>query len=256
MTLIEFVNAEIDSIDEIDIRNGYYMMELLGNDEYEINSLPSVSLNETLLKSIGTFKLYKSSNVYDKLHNDVYNMNIGYMPIGYIPFFFNTQILAGANNTIIPTIIYPSELDKASYAFLGHEYNHCLKDTNLKERRIRDRVSEVIPMFYEIMCADKEMDEDVSKEIMNRRLFLLQLDKEENTDDKVRQLQYFNSYYYALALHNKFKDNKILILRLIERVLLGEISTLDLLNMLNIYDKDLDYEVSYELERIKQYILG
>ena len=85
-------------------------------------------------------------------------------------------------------------------------------------------------------------------------MLLLRLDKEVN-DDLEKKLQYFNSYYYALALYKRYKTDKILVLRLISRVLHGEISTLDLLNMLNIYDSDLDYVVSRELEEIKQYIL-
>ena len=71
----------------------------------------------------------------------------------------------------------------------------------------------------------------------------------------VRQLQYFNSYYYALALFNRYEEDKLVILRLISRVLTGEISTLDLLKMLNIYNHDLDYNVSKELNNVKEYIL-
>jgi hypothetical protein len=252
MTLEEFYCTEIDEIDGQDVENAYYMMDLLGHEDFDMYKLPRVSVIESVTKSISTFKMYKSSALDDEVNS--MKRYIGYMPYGEVPFYFNTQMVVGENHNIVPTIVYPKVLDKTSYAFLGHEFHHALKDVNCTERKIRDRVAEVIPMFYEMMCADEESEELISKEILKRRLFLLQADKEEETDDIARRLQYFNSYYYALALFHRYKVDKLLILRLISRVLTGEINTLDLLKMLNIYDKDLDYDVSRELEIIKEYI--
>ena len=253
MTVEEFFNSEIDDITEADINNAYFMRSLLGDDEFTPKETPRVTIMESVRKSLGTFDIYKSI----PLNREISNMKkqIGYMPYGDVSFCFSTQMLVGDDETIVPTIIYPMQLDKTSYAFLGHEFHHALKDVNCKERKVRDRLSEVIPMFYEMICADEEVDTDISKEILKRRLILLDEDKNEETDDVVRQLQYFNSYYYALALFNRYGKDELLVLRLVSRVLTGEISTLDLLNMLNIYDKDLDYVVSKELYNIKEYIL-
>lgn len=253
MDIIDFYNADIDEIDNVDIRNGYYMRDLLGYDEYRINNLSHVSLQVTFIKSLNTFKLYGDNKLLEKVYDE--KKHYSYLPFGDIPFHFNIQMFLGENNQVCPTIIFPNVLDKASYAFLGHEFHHCVKDINLKERRVRDRVSEVIPMFYEMLCADEEENEIVSKEILKRRLSLLDLDKKSECEDS-RQLQYFNSFYYALALYNRYRkdENKVLILRLITRVLNGEISTLDMLEMLDIYGMDLDYNVSWELEMMKEYV--
>jgi len=254
MDILDFFKAEIDTISETDVRNGYYMMDLLGDDYYGITVFPQITLKEVLLKSVDSFKLYKSNSLIEKMDKE--KRNISYITQGRAPFGFGIQMILGKDNNILPTIICPRNVDCTSYAFFGHEFHHALKDVTIRERKIRDRVAEVIPMFYEMLCVENENDEKVSKEILRRRVFLLQADKENETDDTTRQLQYFNSYYYALALYNKYKkkENKILILRLISRVLCGEINTLDLLNMLNIYDSDSDYIVSRELESIKQYI--
>lgn len=253
MDIIDFMQVEIDPIDKIDIRNGYYMRDILGNDEYKINNLPHVSLQEAFKKSLDTFKLYKDNKLLEKVYEE--KKHYGYMPLGVVPFHFNTQMFVGEHNQVCPTIIFPNVLDNASYAFFGHEFHHSIKDINKEERMIRDRVSEVIPMFYEMLCSNFEDDEEVSKEILKRRLVLLDLDKKNECED-ARQLQYFNSFYYALALYNRYRkdENKVLILRLITRVLNGEISTLDLLEMLDIYGMDLDCNVSWELEMMKEYV--
>ena len=254
MDIIEFMQAGIDPIDNIDIRNGYYMRDLIDLDDYGLVSLPRVSLKESFIKSLESFKLYRSETLMKNLMEE--KKHFDYVPLGVIPFHFNTQMFVGKNNQIVPTIIFPNNLDEASYAFFGHEFHHCIKDVCIEERRIRDRVSEVIPMFYEMICSDLEENEVVSKEIKKRRLSLLQLDKSSECED-VRQIQYFNSFYYALALYNIYRkdENKVLILRLINRVLKNEISTLDMLEMLNIYGMNLDYEVSGELEMMKEYVL-
>lgn len=254
MKYIDYFSIKVDDIQKNDIRNGYYMMELIGDDEYTPCRLPIVSIRECFDKSIGTFKLYKDDNIVSELNKKIRNKDINYMSEGIFPFMFNTELLLGCNEEIAPTIIYPYEFDKASYAFLGHEFNHSLKDTSFKEIKVKNRVNDVIPLFYERVCAENEINEDISVEILKRRLLLLRLDKEVN-DDLEKQLQYFNSYYYALALYKRYKKDKILVLRLISRVLHGEISTLDLLNMLNIYNNDFDYVVSRELETIKEYVL-
>ncbi|MBQ9019015.1 MAG: hypothetical protein IJ097_01720 [Bacilli bacterium] len=252
MTLTEFFNSKIDDIEQSDIENAYFMRSLIGDEDYAINKVEKVSVMESVVRSLSTFDIYKSIPLNKEI--SVMKKKIAYMPYGDVSFCFGTQMLVGDDEEIIPTIIYPRELDKASYVFLGHEFHHALKDLNYSERKIRDRFAEVIPMFYEMICANEETDENVSKEIFKRRLILLNGDKAEETDDIIGQLQYFNSYYYALALFNRYEEDKLLILRLISRVLVGEISTLDLLNMLGIYEKDLDYTVSKELYNIKEYI--
>ena len=255
MDIINFLQTEIDPMDDSDIRNGCYMRDVFEFDDYKLTKLPQVSLKESFVKSLETFKLYRNNQLLEKLMEEKKHMD--YLPLGLIPFHFSTQFFVGEHNQVLPTIMFPGVLDKASYAFFGHEFHHALKDVNPIERQIRDRVSEVIPMFYEMLCSEFEEDKVVSKEIIKRRFSLIQLDKMSETDEPIRRLQYFNSCYYALALYNKYREdeNKLLILRLITRVLNGEINTMDLLEMLNIYGEDLDYNVSYELDMMKKYVL-
>lgn len=253
MTVQDFFNTEIDEITEQDIDNAYYMKSLIGDIDFKLKVMPKASITETVVKSLSTFDIYKSKGLNEKI--PIMKKEIKYFPDDGIPFYFSTQMFPNDEGNIFPFITYPMELDKTSYVFLGHEFHHALKDVYCKERKIRDRVAEVIPMFYELVCANEEDDEKVSKEILKRRLLFLEADKEEDSNDLVRQLQYFNSYYYALALYNRYRKDKLLVLRLISRVLTGEINTLELLNLLNIYNINLDYYVSYELDDIKEYIL-
>ena len=235
-----FIDSE-EKISKHDLRNGMFMKELLGDEEYEINILPSVSDLEVDKRCKATFKLY-GGNVSEILGTK----KIKYMFLGSAPYMFDTQIYV-EDGEVLPLIFHPDEFDKASYVFLGHELNHALKDFNSSKVLVEDSVYDVIPFFYELMCAESEENEKVKKEIYKRRIDLLQ------DEGFIKSI----SYYYALALFEKYKGrDEILVLRLISRVLNGEITTYDLLNMLGIYNTDLDYIVSRELETIKQYILS
>lgn len=251
MTIVEYYNIPIDDLEKKEVIHAEYMKELVGDEYYKLSPLPQISLKESLLKTIFTFNKYKSDRLSEELYGKVTQWD--YLPSGDVPFCFDFKMLLGVNEQMNPTVLRPDVYDRASYAFFGNAYHKALKGMNPEEIKLRDRLNDVIPLFYEIMCSDDEYSEDVSKEILRRRILLLQAEKEDN--DEVDCLECFNSYYYALALHNVYRDNKVLVLRLIERVLMGEISTLDLLNALDIYDNDSDYLVSWELEMIKQYIL-
>ena len=253
MNMHEYYAVEIDDQSEIDKKNGLFMHELLGYNGYEEDNLPGVSISKAFEKSISTFKSYKDIRLFNQLDKCMENKSIQFMAISDDPFVFDTVVTPVENEIMSPIIVCPEIFDKASYVFLGHEFHHALKDLYIKERKIKDRLSDVIPMFYERVCAEEEQEDKTSKEILKRRLILLEDISE--LDDYTEQLKEFNSYYYALALYKKYKKDPIIVLRLISRVLHGEISTLDLLYMLNMYDEDLDYAVSRELETIKQYIL-
>ena len=254
MDIIDFYRIEIDPISDSDIRNGYYMRSILEYEDYGITDLPFVSFEESFVKSLMAFKMYKDTNLLKELFDK--KAHFDYYPKYIEPYHFSTLMNLGEKSQIVPAIEYPYVFDDTSYAFFGHEFNHCMKDVNVEERKIRDRVYEVIPMFHELLCSENESNEIISKEILKRRLSLLQLDKTIGSHED-NQIQYFNSFYYALGLYDMYKDdkNKVIILRLISRVLKGGISTLDLLEMLNIYGVNLDDKVACELDSIKEYVL-
>ena len=250
MDVIEFY-SNVDDIEKSDIKNGFYMEELLGDDYYPINELDKIDSSLSYSKAI--FKFNKYGN--DDLMRTLCQIKPSdFLPsFGKAPYCFDTKMLSKNSMKISPTVLFPDVFDKASYAFFGHQFHHLLKDKNVEEIKIRNRVSDVIPLFYELMCADDEDNKLVAKEIIKRRIFLLQLEKRKRDD--IDTLQLFNSYYYALGLFLKYKKDDLIVLRLISRVLMGEITTLELLTMLNLYEEDLDYEVSRQLETIKQNIL-
>ena len=250
MDFLEFYGIKTDEIQDTDIRNGIFMSELLGDDFYPINKVTPVTLKESHTKMIFTFNKYKS----DTLMEEVYRKNklIKYYAVGSSPYCFKNEMFLGMQDSLATTMFCPETIDKASYAFFGGQFQHALKDDKVAERKLKDRVYDVLPMFYEMTCADDEYSEDIAKEIYKRRILLLQLEK--GKEENVGTLQLFNSYYYALSLFKKYKEDKLLVLRLASRVLMGEISTLELLNLLNIYEKDLDYVVARELETIKEYV--
>lgn len=252
MNLVEFFSSEIDDITDSDIENAYFMRSLLDDTNYEVKKVPKASVIESVVKALATFDGYKSLPLNEEIQ--IMKRNVHYLTKRRASYDFDTSLDIENSNEVVPTIIYPQTLDKTSYAFLGHEFHHALKDVHCKERKMRDRLAEVIPMFYEMMCADSENNELVAKEIFKRRLILMNREREENPEEMARQMQYFNSYYYALALFNRYGKDELLVLRLISRVLIGEISTLDMLSMLDIYDNNMDYTVSRELEMIKGYI--
>lgn len=247
-------NIEIDEMNCDDLKKAHYMRDLIGCEDYEIDRLIQVSMREVFLKGFASFKLYRDEELYNKVNGDDYNTK--YIAAGYLPFQFSAKTEYCEEQKNVTAIYYPKMQDKASYVFFGSKLHHALKDINPKEIIARNKVDEVIPMFYEMLCASEEMDKDISVEVLKRRLMLIQLDEKEEMMNETKQLQQFNSYYYAVALFNKYKkeEDKISMLHQISRVLKGEMSTLDLLTILDIYGSNLDYAVSCELDEIKEYI--
>lgn len=253
----EFFKIEFDDIEEIDIDRANYILNKIPND-YKVAQYinPSYNFDSKVDKAIEMFNVYRSENLMDLLTNMVHE-EIAYTTTefngikqGNFPIKFAVDFVDNGENKVLPIITYPRILDDVSYVFLGNNFHIALKDLNENERKLKNRFEKVIPMFYELVSSDLEEDEYISKEILTRRISLLSLDKNIFND----KLQKFNSYYYSLCLYNKYKENPILVLRLVTRVLLREITTLDLLNILNIYDNKLDNIVDDELYKIKEYI--
>ena len=263
MDIIKYYSIERDDITDLDIRNGMYMGELLGDEYYKITKLPPVNFNELSLKVKFTFNRYCNDKIVSKTNETKFF----YLPSGgNLTYSFNTRAIIKNSKEIESTIFLPDKFDRASYAFFGHQIHHVLKDDNVNEIKLEKRVTDTIPLFYELLCVDSEYSKninintsegmitsrDIANEILKRRIFLLQIEKGSGYDEDTLQL--LNSFYLALGLYKKYKEDEILVLRLISRVLLGELTTLDLLVMLDLYEKDLDYIVSRELETIKQNI--
>jgi len=254
MSADEFLNTEIEEIHEEDLDRAFYILDRIPNEynkAYYIH--PTYDMEPSIDKAINKFKIYGSNELIELVDRQS-KEEVLYREQEEIPIAYNTEFVKDSRNNVMALLTYPRILDDASYVFFGHEFHHVLKDTHRDEIKLKNRFAEVIPMFYELMSAYREEDIEVSREIVNRRMNLLTLDKVYYQASAKGKLQYFNSFYYALCLYNKYKENPIIVLRLVSRVLMGEITTLDLLNYLNIYDESLNDVVDDELYRVKEYI--
>lgn len=67
-----------------------------------------------------------------------------------------------------------------------------------------------------------------------------------------RSGQYLNIFYYDLVLYDMYKKNRDSIIEIIRRVLSREITTLDMLSELGIYNKGNNEVFDEELDNIKK----
>lgn len=143
----------------------------------------------------------------------------------------------------------PAFFDNVSSMWLAHEHIHSLKETNYFEY-VELAFSDVIPMFFELLIADKanEAEEDA---LIRNRLFLLyneiqstkqvkQLLSSNDIDNELYQvhatssLEYLNGFYYAIQLYDMYKQSKEDILLKVCEVLKGHKTTKMILEELGI----------------------
>lgn len=168
------------------------------------------------------------------------------------------------------SIIYPSKTNICDEVFLGHEEVHLLKDTNPREFLLCYTLIEVLPIFYELL-----MVEDIdylSKDILAWRLTQLKESGKEivrlatlkgiapQSEKKYIEMAimercvYHLSFYYALILFNMYQTNPNKILYLVRCVLMHEMTTLELLKELGIYNERKSKHFNEGLEKIKTII--
>lgn len=173
-------------------------------------------------------------------------------------------------NGIARHIMYPKNIHPCDEIFLGHEEIHLLKDTNPKEFIHLHTLIEVIPIFYEML-----MSEDISyltQDILAWRIKELKESAEEykklealRKDFSIEDKKYLDmllldnsvyhlGFYYASILFNMYQKNPNKILYLVRKVLIHEITTLDLLKILGIYQVPNLEEFDEELYKIKRII--
>lgn len=167
----------------------------------------------------------------------------------------------------IPRKLYLSDITPFS-----HELCHSLKDTNYKEYVNIYTIDEVIPMFYDLISI--ENTDNIKKRNLQIRMHYSYLNKLEfltiqefienelNKDVKYNRnvynyLQsrdgcYLNSFYYTLILYHMYKENPLKILTLVKKVLNHEITTIEMLNYLGIYNNIQGEIFEKELNEIKK----
>lgn len=263
----------------LNIKNMFNMLgfELLDyNDKRNINNMLSrigkikvraqvandvVCLDEVLENSLKYFDMF-GSDIKDRIVSITDS-------ISYVPFFeksseFTCAIsyskgLDGKLNPgtgVVDHYKVPVFFSPISSICLAHEHIHALKETNYKEYKYSQVLGDVLPILYELIITkdDIKLRKDLiivwfnliseykivynrakdmaSKHFNDKDLFKIQL---------TQVGQYLNSFYYALILYNKYESNPDMIISLMEMVLRGELITIEMLNLLNLYPKgDID----------------
>ena len=144
----------------------------------------------------------------------------------------------------------PVIFDEVSPMWLAHEHIHGLKELNYNEYTDGQILGDVIPMFLELVIADKE-DKIKEKAYIKNRIFLLkneakgiQAVKEALYTHKdlyrvwvTSSMQYLNSFYYSLQLYDLYQEDNETVIKQIKEVLDGNKTTRDMLEELNLLYK-------------------
>ena len=184
-----------------------------------------LSLNTALRKGYSSLHLLDPTyaNRVDNGINDV-----EFLSTFDVPFCFKTYVQYAADSKtnevdktsgIVKHFKIPKSLDEVSPMWFAHEFIHFLKETHYEEYIDGQVLGDVIPMFFELLIADKVKREHEVAFLQNR-LFLLKNEcylvervKTELPDDlydvfATSSLQYLNSYYYSLRLFELYKADK------------------------------------------------
>lgn len=247
----------------------------LGKD-ISLNELINMSLEEMRvfgrLTYVRTWKLI--SNIPVEMEEDTFFEFRHIFSFGMVSDMIDSSSIRN-ERYVIPKKIY-----EMSVYCMAHEHIHALKETNYAEAR--DTLTEVIPMFYELMIFNP--DELLKKELIRCRISLLHEVKEQfikynnlleskcMTDNiiscdeafdfrgglydymRLKYGIYLCGFYYALILYHMYKENPKKILNLVSKVLNKEMTTLDLLERLGIYWNIKGEIFEKELENIKRLV--
>lgn len=232
----------------------------------------TISISEAFVKSLNSLRIFGESCYTDSLKF----AGVRFVPVFPDSYSYSCFVSFDVDDkTIKPNkdsgkvdhFKIPNIIDTKSEIFLGHELIHALKETNYEEYILVSLVSDVIPIFYELIGSD--MNEKVKKDIINFRMAMLKTERDtyNNATNNMKKSrhekdlykvlqnrsgQYLNSFYYALILYNMYKKDSEGIIQVINRVLSREITTLDMLIELGIYNVDNNVVFDTELEEVKK----
>ncbi len=197
----------------------------------------------------------------ESIHSDPYQFNC---LVNYDVDIYTQDSVDGKG--IVKYFNLPKEFDETGSVFLGHELLHGIKDTNLNEFILMFQFLEVIPLFYELVSTEGDLQ--LRNRVMNIRIqalkdaytnyqnLLVSMKKTKDNKD-LYKLQmncyglYLNSFYYALVLYSLYKNDKELVISCINKVLNRDKSTLDMLVELGIDNGDFNIIFDTELDDIK-----
>lgn len=246
----DYIDSQMENNNDRDLSNVKIICDILPSVSPTLDFSKVRGLNKDLFeKTRYCFDIYNDDLVNARVYDIMENAR--YYSVEGLPFFFCSKFVVNPTGIITPEFVVSKYIDNSSYAFFGHEIHHALKDNNPDERKLRNRLAEVIPLFFELVSADIEKVESIKKEILDTRLGLMVVDKKKYNEEDVDDIciQYFNSFYYALCLYSKYKENPKKILNYVSKVLTHVINTQELLQLLNIYDDSLDDMVEFQYNK-------
>ena len=255
---ISFVSENIFDIDtEVYVSSEYYALETVKTVSVESLRLFDAGIGDRVYSSLLFSKV-------EQIFNDesLFMCNVAY---SMDPCFKKIVPDSG----IVKSYKIPYKLNDNSFIYMGHEYMHSLKDTNYEEYKLSQSLGDVVPLFYEMVCAD--MFPKLAKGFWQSRLDMLKgnavvyknvsVDIQRNVFNRSLNLvnqsicgQYLNSFYYALLLFNMYKRCPQFVTGEIIRVLNHEITTMDLLVGLGVYNVNKDNLVIEEINKLRKVI--
>jgi hypothetical protein len=262
---LEIVNklyaSGIRPMEDSEIDNADFIHNLLPDTQYPYLSVGQEEKIEPVIYVAGnTFSIYKDKILEKRMEKMA--LKAEYVSAFKHPLQFGCRVADNTRSLVLDIFKVPYVFDRESPIFLGHEYHHALKDTNKEEYNLMMRYADVIPIFYELVTADSK-PKDIKANLLRARINMLNLDKRKYrlyrelprgyivVDFKTSKSgQYLNSYYYALALFRVYKEKPGIVLGLVSKVLKHEITTIEMLMVLDLYEVDLNKEVSEEHNEI------
>lgn len=257
--------------------------------DYVIPQIPEIHFNKTNQNSISTTQLFTRSleNLRKYIKEDCYKQLFAIVyttphyqldeESAFVNISYKQNPLTQEINKsgIIKSYGIPTTLYETDIITLVHEHIHVLKDTNYYEYQNAFVTGEVLPIFFEIINYERSR---LKRMALSDRLQLLYRSKEVCLYIKEKEVNlkssqnessnydiydfakgyagvYLNSFYYALILYDLYKKDPIKILKLISKVLNHQITTLELLNKLNIYC-DIKSEIfEKEIKKIQKVLI-
>lgn len=222
------------------------------NDYSLVAGSKDLSLDELISRTLDLFSIYDDKRIADKaailLDKSRFIIKETDSSSCGIELFSTDIGTIRDNNDLfsLNNIVVPDKYGNLSPIYLGHEVHHAIKDVNPSEYQYMLRYSDVIPMFFEFVCADKVSDEEKSAIIGNRLHILLQSqsslrDHYTNTNRNIfteltnsKNAQHLGSFYYAIVLYILYQNDPKKTLNMVKNVLLHEDTTYDMLKRNNI----------------------
>lgn len=200
--------------------------------------------DKEIAKVLKNLKMFFSEDIVARYLKEIesksYLINCCTPPSIYYSSFIGEQFPEG--------IYIPKQLDTLSHVFIGHEVMHVLKEGHNKEEwHFLLVYSEVIPMFYELIQAEKSRyRSEIIKWRLNKLKEMYQnayhpsvthtLDKDNLKLYQMPENMYFLSFYYTLMLYSIYRESPKDILILVEKVLQKEMTTKELLEYLGVFN--------------------